>query len=105
MVVGVPYHTVGSNEFQGAVYVFTMPASGWGERDANRRVAASDVRKKTGSATRSRSRATSSSLARPNTLSARTRTGRGIRLTMPASGWASETENQRVDRHRWRQIR
>jgi hypothetical protein len=29
IVVGGPYHKLGSNAFQGAAYVFTMPAGGW----------------------------------------------------------------------------
>jgi hypothetical protein len=29
VVVGAPFHTVGSNALQGAVYVFQMPGSGW----------------------------------------------------------------------------
>ena len=58
IVVGAPFHKLAGHEHQGAAYVFVMPASGWAERDPDRRADRLGRRAKaTSSATRSRCRA------------------------------------------------
>src|SRR5579884_3212339 len=42
IVVGAPQHQVGSNTYQGAVYVFTKPASGWANATQTAELTASD---------------------------------------------------------------
>ena len=42
VVVGVPYAIEGTNDQQGAVYVFTKPASGWGNMTQTAKLTASD---------------------------------------------------------------
>ena len=42
MAVGAPHHKVGSNTEQGAVYVFTMPTSGWAGATQTAELTASD---------------------------------------------------------------
>jgi hypothetical protein len=42
IVAGAPYHEVGSNTRQGAVYVFTMPAGGWVSSTQTAELTASD---------------------------------------------------------------
>jgi hypothetical protein len=42
IAVGAPYETIGTNEHQGAVYVFTRPASGWSNMTQTAKLTVSD---------------------------------------------------------------
>lgn len=42
IAVGAPYETIGTNEHQGAVYVFTKPASGWSNMTQTAKLTVSD---------------------------------------------------------------
>jgi hypothetical protein len=42
IVAGTPFHTVGGNEYQGAVYVFTEPSGGWSTTTQTAELTASD---------------------------------------------------------------
>jgi hypothetical protein len=42
IAVGAPYETIGTNEFQGAIYVFTKPASGWSNMTQTAKLTVSD---------------------------------------------------------------
>jgi hypothetical protein len=42
IVAGTPFHTVGGNAYQGAVYVFTEPAGGWSTATQTAELTASD---------------------------------------------------------------
>jgi hypothetical protein len=42
VAVGAPYETIGANEHQGAVYVFTKPASGWSNMTQTAKLTVSD---------------------------------------------------------------
>jgi hypothetical protein len=42
VAVGAPYETIGTNEHQGAVYVFTRPASGWSNMTQTAKLTVSD---------------------------------------------------------------
>lgn len=42
MVIGAPSATVGSNQGQGAAYVYVKPASGWTNSSNGREISASD---------------------------------------------------------------
>ena len=97
VVVGVPYHTVGSNEFQGAVYVFTMPASGWANATQTAELAASDGTEKDWFGY---SVAISGNIivvgSPKHTVGADNEQGAAYVFTMPASGWASETDTSEL---------
>ena len=88
VVAGDPCAKVGSNVCQGAVYVFTEPASGWANATETAELTASD-----GAAFDSLG---SSVAISGNTVVAGAPTlnspGKAYVFTEPASGWASETQ-------------
>jgi hypothetical protein len=94
VVAGAHFHRVGANEKQGAVYVFTMPASGWANATRAAELGASDgaARDELGYLV-AVSGNTIVAGARFHQFGPNEKQGAVYLFTMPASGWATATEN------------
>ena len=94
VVAGARFHQVGANGHQGAVYVFTMPASGWANTTQAAELSASDgaARDELGYSV-AVSGNTVVAGARFHRVGANEKQGAVYVFTMPASGWANETES------------
>lgn len=93
VVVGVPYHKVGSNELQGAVYVFTMPASGWANATQTAELIASDGMEKDWFGYSVAISGDTIVVGAPkHAVGSQNEQGAAYIFVMPASGWASETD-------------
>ena len=95
VVVGVPYHKVGSSEFQGVVYVFTMPASGWANATQTAELTASDGGRYLGYSV-AISGNTIVAGAPDHEVGSNEYQGAVYVFTRPASGWASETDTSEL---------
>ncbi len=90
-------HTVGSNPFQGAVYVFTEPSTGWADMTETAELTASD-----GQAwdlfgySVSASNGVAVAGAIQATVNNHGSQGAGYVFVAPSSGWVSETENAKL---------
>jgi hypothetical protein len=96
VVAGTPYATVGSNQSQGATYVFVGPASGWTNTTETAKLTASDgaAYDWLGMAV-----AVSGNMAvagAPHGYLASSRVGAAYVFVEPANGWADVTQNAKL---------
>ena len=93
VVVGAPNATVGTNQDQGAVYVFVKPASGWGNMTQTAKLTASDGAPfdELGTSV-AISGSTVIAGAPLATIGSHSRQGAGYVFVMPADGWRGENE-------------
>ena len=95
VAAGVPYATVGANEDQGAVYVFTKPASGWASETQAAKLTASDGTAGDSlgwSVAVSGDGGTVAAGVPGAAVGANQEQGAVYVFARPASGWASETQ-------------
>ena len=93
IAAGAPFHQVGSNSYQGAVYVFTSPSGGWADATQTAELTATDGAAGDDSARASRSTETRSPRAAPTTrLGGNSQQGATYVFTKPVSGWTDATQ-------------
>ncbi len=97
VVAGAPNATIGANEKQGAVYVFTQPAGGWSNETQTAKLTASDG---AGFAQLGESVAISGTTvfagAPDATIGANEKQGAVYVFTQPAGGWSNETQTAKL---------
>ena len=89
IAVGAPYASIGANVHQGAIYVFTKPATGWGNMTQTAKLTASD-----GIAESNLGFSVSFS---GNTIVAQCTGTNGVYIfVQPSGGWADATETAKL---------